>query len=349
MSEKQNDSSMDAIYVAGFLLLLFVLITWLFGEQIVRFHLWMREFWVDVPGFFLDGKFEKIRFVLDARSPRELMGVEGLISQVSYDLRWIMLPLPTFLFGWYAYHIWKKNPAKNLKRVLTRESLVKSEVRLWPWISPVVGKDLIKESIKKGPWAMCKTPIEFSREYHLLDGKEINKIRSEKLFSSQLGALWEGPQKLPRHIKSLLACFLAHANNDKKSAMEGLATLAVSVSKDKPDYGFSDALLAKHIDSPIAKNILNKHAYVVTILMASLEAARQNGVVPPNYFLWLRPRNRSLWYALNTAGRRTPFCEVAGIYGHYLAEKVAGHKIERPYTIEAVKALERAIREFKFD
>ena len=349
MSEKQNDSSNDALYVGGFLIVVFFIGVWLFGEQVVKLHLWIRELWVNGPGFFLSGKYDAMRFALDARSAREWMAAEGSVVQLSKDLRWMMLPVPTALFAWFAYRVWSKNPSRNLRRVMSREQLVRSESRIWPWISPIVGKDLLTYSIKKGPWAMCKTPIEFSKEFHLLDGRELNKNRSEKLFSSQLGALWQGHNHLPRHVKALLACFLAHANNDKKAAMDGLSVLAISVSKNEPDYGFADALLKKHIESDIAKNIVTKHAYVVTVLMAALEASRKNGVVPPNYFLWLRPRNRSLWYALNTAGRRTSFCEVSGIFAHYLAEKVAQHKIERPYTIEAVKALERAIREFKFD
>ena len=78
-----------------------------------------------------------------------------------------------------------------------------------------------------------------------------------------------------------------------------------------------------------------------------LEYARGTGVFPPSYFIWLKPRDRTLWYALNCVGRQVAFVEVAGIFGHWKAEQIAAHKIDTPYVAKAVDGLERALSEVK--
>lgn len=349
-SQQPADSSNDAIYVAGFLMLLYVVMVIFFGETIAAFHLKVREGWAALgAALFHSEKFELLKIRLETYAPREWMNTRGAIAQVSKDLRFLMfLPMGS-IFGYYAYRVWTKNPGRSLRRDHTRKSLIKSEVRLWPWIAPVVDLDIVSFPIDSGKWAMAKKPVDFAKKYRLIDGREVNKIRTEKFFSSQLGKLWEGPEKLPSHVRALFACFIAQACRDKDGAREGLATLALSVWTGKPNYQFVEPLLQKHMGNKLLEPVFEKHAYVVTVLSAVLELARQTGVLPPAYFIWLRPMHRSLWYALNNVGRRTPFCETAGVHAHYLAEKVAGHRIERPYVIEAVKALERALREYKFD
>lgn len=348
--QQQNDSSNDALYVGGFILLLYVILLAFFGETLTAWHLKTREGWAAVADWLLPGKkYETLRTVIDMYAPREWLERKGMLAQLSKDLRLVMfVPLAT-LFGFYAFRVWSKNPAKGLRRKHDRVSLIRSEVRVWPWIAPVVKLDLVKESIDEGKWAMARMPVDFAKKYRLLDGREINKLRTEKLFASQLGKLWEGPDRMPRHARALFACFIAQACRDKDGARDGLRALALSTAEGKPDYGFADVLIKKHINDERLQPIFEKHAYVITVMSAALELARKNGVLPPAYFLWLRPLNRSMWYALNNVGRRTPFPEIAGVHAHYLAEKVAGHRIERPYVVEAVKALERALREYKFD
>lgn len=349
-NQQQADSGNEALYVGGFLLLLYVIAVMFFGEQIATVHLWTRKMWALAASTVLPFEtFSKLLVSIESFAPREWMNAPGALTQLSKDLRWVMfVPLGT-VFGFYAWRVWRAQPTKNLRRVLTREKLLKSEVSIWPWIAPVVELDIVKMSIDEGKWAMARTPIDFARKYRLLDGQSLNKLRAEKLFASQLGKLWEGPERLPSHVRALFACFIAQACRDKDGARDGLRVLAVSHAAGKPDHSFADGLLKKHMGDERLAPIFENHAYVVTVVCAALELARTNGVLPPAYFLWLRPLNRPLWYALNNVGRRTPFCETAGVHGHYLAEKVAGHRIERPYVTESVKALERALREYKFD
>ena len=349
--QQQNDSGNDALYVGVFLIVVYAILTAFFGEMVASWHLTVRSWWASLGDFFWPGDhFANINLAIAKYAPREWLETNNALTQLSNDLRWIMFPPLGLIFGYYAYRVWKSNPAKDLRRVHSRTSLINSEVRIWPWISPVLGLDLVKEPVTEGKWAMARMPVDFAKRFRLLDGREINKLRAGKFFASQLGRLWEGPDKLPRHLRALFACFMAQACRDKDGARDGLRALALSMAAGgKPDYSFVDALIEKHINDDRVKPAMEKHAYVATVMAAMLEAARKNGVLPPCYFIWLRPMNRPLWYWLNNVGRRTPVAEVAGIHAHYLAEKVSGHRMERPYVVEATKALERALREYQFD
>lgn len=347
--QQQGEGGNELLYVGVFLLIVYVILLNFFGETVARYHLFMRGLWADLGNLVLPWHpFETLSLRLDTYSPREWLEA-GVIKQVSKDLRWFMfIPLGS-IFGYYAYRVWTKNPARGLRRHMDRKMLVNSEVRLWPWIAPVKDLDLVATPIDEGKWAMARTPVDFAKRYRLLNGREVHEIRTAKFFASQLGKLWEGPEKLPTHVRALFACFLAQACRDKDGARDGLRALALTMGTNKPDYSFVDALLKKHINDQRVTPIFEQHAYVITVMCAALELARKNGVLPPAYFLWLRPMNRPVWYALNNVGRRTPFCETAGVHAHYLAEKVVKHRLEQPYVTEAVKALVRALREYKFD
>jgi len=54
-----------------------------------------------------------------------------------------------------------------------------------------------------------------------------------------------------------------------------------------------------------------------------LEKARSNGVLPPNWFRWLKTVDRVTWYALNDLGLDVASVEAAGIRAHWLAESMA--------------------------
>lgn len=347
--QAQNDPAVEMVWIlVGIFILIFV-IKIFFGDQLVAAFLMLRLGWANLFSlvFHTEG-LAHAKLAIETYDPKE-WGSRDL-SALSQTLRPYMIVPLGGLFGWYAYRVWKRNPSNSYRRVHTRQTLCQSEVRQWPWIAPILNLDLVKESIDTGKWAMGKTPLVFARHYQLLDdGKTLNHKRAEKLFASQLGGLWDGPDKLRPHVRALFACFIAQACRDKDGARDGLRTLALGMASKKVDYGFVDPLLKKHYNDPRVQEFLGKNAYTTTVMCAAVAKARLTGVLPPAYFVWLRPVDRSLWYALNGVGRRTPFCETAGIHAHRLAEEVAGHAIERPYVIEAVKGLEKALRDVKFD
>ena len=131
-------------------------------------------------------------------------------------------------------------------------------------------------------------------------------------------------------------------------ALEIVKQLADSTTGGrKPNYKLADGLVNLYKNDERVLKIMNKHAYNYTALASLYEAACKNGVLPPNYFLWLRVINRNLYYFLNCVGRRVSWVEVGGIYSHWKAEKVSRHRIEKPFVVKAREGLEKALEEVK--
>ena len=352
----QNENNNDGLIVGVGILALVLGVWWLFGKQLTVIYLYWKYIeylMIEYTGMsliFSESWAVRVTPVLGIFDmPLRDITVEHLRklgAGIGYFSRWYFL----VIFMGIGYKILEKNPLAKFRRVFDMMSLVASEKRLWPAITPVAKLNLIEESVEKGPWSMSKNPKDFSRYYKLLDdGNKLNRDRGEKLFSAQLGKLWDGYSRLPPYTKALFAIFAAQANGDLVAAKNGLDILSRTVSEGKPDYSFVNPLLKKYGDSDIVKNVCNSHAYIYTVMASLLESAREFGVLASAQFVWLRPLNRPLWYTLNGVGRRVAFAEIAGIYAHWIAEKVAGHAIEKPYVIKAVDGLERALLEIKFD
>jgi len=352
-SQQQSDSGHDSMIILIAIAFMTLVIWFFFGSTIKEYYLLARLYWVKfyiaiLPNFLVTESFYEIYSALDILTPEEW--TPEMRHHLDVAIRpYLLFPLG-LVFGGFVFYVFRKNPSNSFKRVLNRNSLLRSEVRIWPWVAPILDKDLVALSIDDGAWAMARPPLEFARHYRLFekDNRTIDKKKAERLFASQLGDLWNGPKSLKPHARALFACFIAQACRDKESSQNGLKSLTLNMAAGKMDYTFADVLIKKHINNPIVQEVFKKHAYKVTVLRAMLELARKNGVLPPNYFLWLRPIDRSLWYSLNCVGRLTPFSEVAGVHAHHLAEKIANTAIERPYVIKAVDALELAIKEVKF-
>lgn len=261
-----------------------------------------------------------------------------------------------------AFIVYFSHTARIFKNIYSMQQLAKLEQNNWPQITPVVGLNLIKEDINKGPWAMALSPMNFCKRYGLLE--EIRPQRQEgmsrrewdkvdvvlkrgeatKLFALQLGPVWRGVNYLPPHVKALFAAFAARVNADSKAAAQLLAQLSRS-SSTKLDMTGVDELIKKHANTKAIQQITSRHAYVLTVMASMLAGAREDGVQASADFLWLKPLDRRLWYTLNTVGRQTPFVEVGGIFAHWVAEKEAGRKLLVPVVEEATKALEIALKE----
>ena len=57
------------------------------------------------------------------------------------------------------------------------------------------------------------------------------------------------------------------------------------------------------------KSYKKNHAYESTILLSALAEARRQGLLPPRWFVWLKYRDRALWYALHGLGMPRPHSE----------------------------------------
>jgi len=159
----------------------------------------------------------------------------------------------------------------------------------------------------------------------------------------QLGPLFAGTQRLPPYMKALFAAFAARLNGDTKGG-EMLKQLNLS-STTQLNFEGVDALLKKHEGTKLVQQILSGHSYMLTVMASMLEGARQDGVQAASDFLWLKPIDRRLWYVLNNVGRQTPWCEAAGVFAHWIAEKEIGRGLRIPMVEEATNALELALKD----
>lgn len=350
--QKNSDPSGDILWILIAIVGVILLIGFLFGNQLATLYLTWKLIQLKIITLVYpsDLFLEYIR-IIEERPVKEWTVAE--ITKVGNKIGYIVNIPILALLGWMTYRVWSKNPLQRFKRVFSMQTLKESEQRLWPYIAPIVKTNLINEPFETGPYSMALRPYDFAKKYKLLeDERNVNSLeknKAEKLFSSQLGKLWSGPEKLKKHELALLCIMAAHGCGDKNGAMAAVNQMATSVAanpKKMPDFSASKALI-KYLEEPRVKAILEKHAYIYTIFAEMMLFSRTTGVFPSSYFVWLKPKDRVLFYILNCVGRQVAFVEVAGIFGHWKAEQVAGHKLEAPLVSKAVEGLERALGEVK--
>ncbi len=272
-----------------------------------------------------------------------------------------------FLLCVLAVVLYQSDITRKFKHAHNMKTLRAQEQKNWPCIMPVVNEDLAKVDISDGPWAMALNPIEFAKKNGLLKKEDpfldatpgsrknpgdqwtagIRKVDAKRIFTLQLGPVWEGFEKATPQARAMAAVFMARMNRDRDGASMILDTLVKTAVQGKPNYAVADAVLKKHQHIESVQEITQKHAYLLTVMASLLQASRQDGVVPSSEFLWLKLFDRRLWYMLNCVGRQTPYAEVAGPFAHWRAEQVLGRRSLIPMVDEAIRALEIAIKEVK--
>jgi hypothetical protein len=207
-----------------------------------------------------------------------------------------------------------------------------------------------------------------------------DRMRAGQLCVAQLGSKFSGqdPFSLPDYQRGLLAAFLAFACGDKKAAqglldqmnrtfreefegrpggifwrslrVVGVEFLYPVFRRRIPAQEFVidvtgvDQLLKRHMRSEVYQAAVAQHGvYTSMVLVSLLASARRKGVLPPAQFLWLRPRDRTLWYTLHQVGGRQPWAEACGPWSHFQSEQALGEAIEEPEIQEAVDGLEAAL------
>lgn len=152
----------------------------------------------------------------------------------------------------------------------------------------------------------------------------------------------KGQRKIPGG-KARADALAAHLSRHFKEGRHGAA--------HQMDFGETDTLLELAWAQPEVQARWQAHAYSYTALMDLLSLARNKGVLTTADFLWLKPVNRTLWYALNSLGApwapldKCAHAEAAGPFAHALAERALGMAIPDPQVDSGVDALEDALRE----
>lgn len=284
------------------------------------------------------------------------------LSDVSTQIGdYLRYPIAIIL-GVLAFAIYFGHATLQFKKSYSMQRLVEEEKVNWPQITPTAKLNLVETDIDIGPWAMSLTPMQFAKKYNLLQLERVlpsNAYSAQQakivatlyreaayqVFALQLGRYWVNADSLNIHTKALFAVFAARANRDREGATNLLLHIASSAAADKLDFSGTEELLKKHKDCKAVTKVIQKHAFVYTVMASLLLLARTDGVLATADFLWLKPTDRTLWFMLNAVGRQTAFSEIAGPYAHWIAENTVGHKLTVPMVDEAVKALDVAIQE----
>ncbi|MFA6230954.1 MAG: type IV secretion protein [Rhodanobacter sp.] len=108
-------------------------------------------------------------------------------------------------------------------------------------------------------------------------------------------------------------------------------------------------IIQKWIGHPANAAIIQKHAYVQTVLFRLMLETQRLGVLPPAEMRWMRFYNRPLWYVLENYGRSTGFAEGVAVMGHYLYEIKQGEAIVDPQLDKVVNGIESAMTAFRYD
>ena len=299
-----------------------------------------------------------------------------------YTGSWIRWPfaLLLVLFGVAAIFMGRVG---GLVRRFNMESLLRNNAESFPCLRPVVGRGkylLSPESYDSGPWKIARTPAQFALENELLlneQGKPFSPEQALKnglpstelsawgnarldekkalaVLTEQLGKPFEGYEGLSPCRRTLAVAFLAYANGDKKGCVSMLDMVSSSYNEidgnaDCPvltDTAFEKRLKkawARHKDVLSEKNMASHAAYELPWFMALLYRARQKGVLASSQFLWLRPMDRPLWYALNQCGGRAAWAEGFAAWAHYTAEEQEGKALTEPHVAPAVASLKEAL------
>lgn len=281
-----------------------------------------------------------------------------VIGRVGNYVRYPVVALLSLM----AFYLYRSNLILKYKRAHNMKTLRAQEQANWTGIMPIIKEDLTKTDINTGPWAMALSPMEFAKKYQLLRKEDlvldsqspdkentagIRRGDAKRVFTLQIGPYFEGFDRVPAHVGALAAVFMARLNRDRNSGSMILDTINKTWSSGQPDYVCARSVLKKYMNTEIVQEIVNQHAYLLTVMASLLEKARDDGVVPCSEFLWLKPTDRRLWYMLNCVGRQTPFSEVGGPFAHWRAEKRMGRRSLVPMIDEAIKALEGAVKAVK--
>jgi len=361
--QQGNDNSLTAFWI---ILLIFVTlgaIWYLAHAYIVAFVFKVKLIEADVIGLFTD-KLSRLVTALKT-VPVQNVTIEQLIQVSSKVGSYLSYPIAAILTG-LALWLYMGNKTLRFRKTYSMTDLVNAESVNWPVVYPVLGVDLVKTDLREGPWAMAMNPLEFAKKYqllrleHLPSSKRVlkhqamptavlNKGEAKKVFILQLGQTWQGIDALNLHTKFLFAAFAAKINRDGKAAANLLEQINRSANGKELNFSGYEALLKKYANTAPVQKIIASYGYVYTVMAAMISKAREDGVFSTAEFLWLKPRDRRLWYVLNSIGRQTPFTEIAGPFAHWLVEARLGRKIMAPMVDEAVMALDTAIKEIKYN
>lgn len=305
--------------------------------------------------------------------------MEMILSYAGSWLRWPCVIVLAVLALWSSI----TGSVDKLKRKFNMESLLTNNVKNFPCLAPIVGKGKYltsPDSYDRGLWKIARSPVQFALENEIMtyangescpldhvlynglssiESKALGqcafvKSQAKNVLRHQLGERFTSFINLSPVRKTIVYAFVQYALGNKKHCMEILD--AVSVSYREKDGKAYNPLLA---DADFIANLnkldgewkgfssnpaIARHlAFELPLIMAILNEARKKGVLASSQFLWLRPMDRPLWYALNQCGGRAAWPEGLAAWAHYQAEELEKATLDDPHIESAISSLEKTL------
>ena len=308
----------------------------------------------------------------------ETLTWERMRGVLSYTGKWVRWPFMLLLglLGGAAIFMGR---TRGLVRRLNMESLLRNNAESFACLRPVVGRGtylLSPESFDSGLWRIARSPVQFALENGLLLDATGTPFTSEQalrrglpstelpaygharleeaktlvVLQTQLGPAFTGFKTLSPGRRAVAAAFIAYAGGDKKECVSILDAVASSYREADgkaacpvlAQKGFAGRLKKawkQHQEVLLEKSLARHVAYELPWFMALLTRARKKGVLASSQFLWVRPWDRHLWYALNQCGGRAAWAEAFAAWAHYTVEEKAGRALREPHVAAAVGSL----------
>jgi len=165
------------------------------------------------------------------------------------------------------------------------------------------------------------------------------------------------PDRLSNHGKAIFAILAPYAlggmagKSQSKRVSDALNRSAYGSATGSANLSVQEVNLSysQWRADPLLKRLAKIHNWEYTFLYALLEYARNSGKIGTWSFIWLKPMERTLYYALNTAGRKTPHAEAALAFSQFKFENDVAKAGRLPLTHEQKPAIftNKVIRAFE--
>lgn len=321
--QQQNggSTSLEGLFLyAGLLCLLFVVFWMLFHDPLTRVLLRMNALLIFIPAkiFPAADKLERLIPRMDARLKEVTFG-----NLLTLSNRVLIYYFP---FGLYfpvrgIYLALGKDQVAKMTLSHDAETLMSKLCHLYPYTAPILHRNLNFDNSPDFAWS--DLPHEYAMKHGIVQKGKFDENRCRAVLREQLGKRF-APLGMAPHEKALYTVFAARLNKDNQKSQWLLDELSRSILSGKsgtPDYSLADEMFRKHwrAGKPFAKI----HGYTRTVLCSMFEASKLRGKISSSMFLWLKPVDRTLWYALNRVGAPVPYPEAMGVWNHWKAEQAA--------------------------
>ena len=294
---------------------------------------------------------------------------------LSYTGKWVRWPFAGLLVCLGGLGVFLGRTG-GLVRKFGMKTLLENNAEVFPCLTPVVGRGdylLSRTSYDSGPWMLARSPLQFAAVHGILTDAQGQawdeadllreglgdtdlpaygraKFDTRKAFSvfvAQLGIPHRSFSEMPLPRRAMAAALVAYAAGAKEEGISLLDKVSASYTEQEGKAPRCAVLENSEFLEGLGK-LFTQHSHVagslahgfeLTWFMGLLTLARKKGVLACSQFLWLRPLDRPLWYALNQVGGRVAWSEASAAWSHYQVEIQTGKALGEAFVENAVLAL----------